>query len=313
MEIQTCRRAAWCASILFSVNAARAQDDCTDEVALGFSADWIQSDVAFEGILGGETAAGELRVVGGQGEPGRVEVFANIVSRIAADQPGVQGWSLGIAVDGAASIASATVEGTPPICPLLACERHLQIVADRKGIVTVVYLPLVTKGVVFPPVGTHSVLAIRLETDEVQGEEDQVASLAFRDGLSSSEGPIDNVILRGGDTVKPCNLPSASLSLTFSSFHSEPQFIRGNANGDSRVDVADPVWLLNELFRGGPATTCREAADANDDGQVNITDPVHVLGFQFRGSEPPPPPYPLCAPDVDGDGVSCLEMQPGCE
>src|SRR5262245_17385389 len=116
MDIRMWCRAAMGAAIVCGGRAAGAQEDCSDQVALGFSSTWVKSDVPFEGILGGETAAGELRVLGGEGEPGRVEVFANLVTRRSAGQPGVQGWSFGIAVEGEASITSATVDGTDDIC-----------------------------------------------------------------------------------------------------------------------------------------------------------------------------------------------------
>jgi hypothetical protein len=45
------------------------------------------------------------------------------------------------------------------------------------------------------------------------------------------------------------------------------------------------------LFLGGRAT-CLLAADANDDSKVNIADPIWLVRFLFLGSRPPPLPYP---------------------
>src|SRR5262245_55100602 len=43
-------------------------------------------------------------------------------------------------------------------------------------------------------------------------------------------------------------------------------FRRGDANADAIVDFGDALWIVNEQFRGGPATVCYGAADADADG-----------------------------------------------
>ncbi|MBI4603485.1 MAG: hypothetical protein HY721_16155 [Planctomycetes bacterium] len=82
-------------------------------------------------------------------------------------------------------------------------------------------------------------------------------------------------------------------------------FLRGDANGDGKVDVSDPVYILAWLFLGGPAPACEDAADADDGGQVNITDAIHALGFLFLGGQPPPPPHPAPGLDPTWDGLGC--------
>ena len=34
-------------------------------------------------------------------------------------------------------------------------------------------------------------------------------------------------------------------------------FVRGDSNGDGKVDISDAIYLLSYLFRGGPAVGCR--------------------------------------------------------
>ncbi|MGH9361860.1 MAG: dockerin type I repeat-containing protein, partial [Thermoanaerobaculia bacterium] len=46
-------------------------------------------------------------------------------------------------------------------------------------------------------------------------------------------------------------------------------FVRGDANGDDRVDISDPVYLLHHLYGGGPAPATGPAADANQDGLLD--------------------------------------------
>ena len=65
-------------------------------------------------------------------------------------------------------------------------------------------------------------------------------------------------------------------------------FIRGDPNLDSRIDISDPVAILNCLFQGLNCTTCDDAADSNDDGSVDLSDAVYSLGFSFLGGPMPP-------------------------
>ena len=71
-------------------------------------------------------------------------------------------------------------------------------------------------------------------------------------------------------------------------------FVRGDANNDLIVNIADGIWVLNELFQGGPASTCAEAADANDDGSFDQTDAVYIFMYRFLDGAPPAAPFPDC-------------------
>src|SRR5262245_37779709 len=45
----------------------------------------------------------------------------------------------------------------------------------------------------------------------------------------------------------------------------KPQFVRGDANADRRVDIADALFSLIHLFGGELRPTCRAALDSNGD------------------------------------------------
>lgn len=75
------------------------------------------------------------------------------------------------------------------------------------------------------------------------------------------------------------------------------EFVRGDANDDLLVDIADPVYILAYLFQSGATPHCREAADTNDDGQIDISDPVYELGYLFIEGAPMPLPFPACGLD----------------
>jgi hypothetical protein len=62
---------------------------------------------------------------------------------------------------------------------------------------------------------------------------------------------------------------------------------RGDPNGDGDVNVADAVYLISYIFKGGPPPNPLEAGDANCDGDVNIGDAVHLINYIFKGGPPP--------------------------
>lgn len=90
-------------------------------------------------------------------------------------------------------------------------------------------------------------------------------------------------------------------------------FLRGDANADGGVNLADAIFGLSSLFQiGGPKLACLDAGDANDDGNFAISDPVYTLSFLFTlGSPPPPPPFATCGIDPTDDPLECSDY-PGC-
>jgi hypothetical protein len=89
------------------------------------------------------------------------------------------------------------------------------------------------------------------------------------------------------------------------------RFVRGDANGEGSIDIADPIFILTYLFVGGRAPDCLDAADVNDDGTADISDPVRLLGCLFLGAEEPPPPFGACGGDPTADDLSC-NLSGGC-
>jgi hypothetical protein len=63
--------------------------------------------------------------------------------------------------------------------------------------------------------------------------------------------------------------------------------IRGDANNDAKVTVADAVYLVNYLFKGGPAPGLPEAGDANCDGKITVSDVVYLINYLFKGGPQP--------------------------
>lgn len=61
----------------------------------------------------------------------------------------------------------------------------------------------------------------------------------------------------------------------------------GDANNDGEANVGDAVYLINNVFRGGPPPEVPNWADANADCAVNVGDAVYIINNVFRaGPEP---------------------------
>ncbi len=64
-------------------------------------------------------------------------------------------------------------------------------------------------------------------------------------------------------------------------------YLCGDANGDAELDIGDAVYLINYIFRGGPAPVPLDAGDANCDGSHDIGDAVHLITHIFKSGPPP--------------------------
>ncbi len=84
-------------------------------------------------------------------------------------------------------------------------------------------------------------------------------------------------------------------------------FTRGNANGDSEVDVSDAVFVLAFLFLGQDAPRCADAADADDNGELELTDAIVILDHLFIGTATIAAPYPRPGYDLTDDDLPCEE------
>lgn len=73
------------------------------------------------------------------------------------------------------------------------------------------------------------------------------------------------------------------------------EYVCGNVNNDGVVDVGDVVYMINYLFKVGPApipTNC--VGDINNDNAVDVGDVVYLINYLFKGG---PAPDPNCCSD----------------
>lgn len=100
-----------------------------------------------------------------------------------------------------------------------------------------------------------------------------------------------------------------------------PNFQRGDVNGDGKINVTDPVWIV-QLGVGNtnfaPVYNCDDARDANNNGSIGdfTADAVFLLNwiFDVGAATRPDQPFLACGadPEGDGDGLTCAQSHPLC-
>ncbi|MFH1701227.1 MAG: dockerin type I domain-containing protein [Candidatus Zixiibacteriota bacterium] len=66
--------------------------------------------------------------------------------------------------------------------------------------------------------------------------------------------------------------------------------VAGDANTDGQANVGDAVFLINNIFKGGPAPANKPATDVNRDCNINIGDAVFLINHIFKNG-----PRPYCS------------------
>jgi len=120
--------------------------------------------------------------------------------------------------------------------------------------------------------------------------------IAFEDGLGAP--PISNVFVIDSQSIRPRTMDGI-LTIRHALL-----FVRGDANGDGRVNIADPVMIVFRVFRGTPLW-CEDAADTDDDGRLRVNDPVYLLQYLFLHGPKPPLPFPAIGRDPTEDKLDC--------
>jgi hypothetical protein len=123
-------------------------------------------------------------------------------------------------------------------------------------------------------------------------------TVAFSDGLRGSGVPIGNGVTFLGGVEGPS---AADLDVLID----RVTFVRGNANGDGRINLSDVNFIINRLFKSGPAPRCLDAADVNDDGKINLSDVIYLAAYLFQSGRRPPAPFPLDGDDPTADKLGC--------
>ena len=82
-------------------------------------------------------------------------------------------------------------------------------------------------------------------------------------------------------------------------------FVRGDTNTDGSIELADVIYLLDDLFGDGAPVPCSNALDINNDDTRDISDGVYLLTYLFNNGPNPQNPFPTCGPDPTEDLLGC--------
>ena len=64
-------------------------------------------------------------------------------------------------------------------------------------------------------------------------------------------------------------------------------FVHGDDNADGKITVADVVYEINYLFKGGPPPCPYEVGDVNGDLGKTVSDVVYLINYLFKFGPPP--------------------------
>jgi subtilisin family serine protease len=62
---------------------------------------------------------------------------------------------------------------------------------------------------------------------------------------------------------------------------------RGDANMNGQINIQDITYLINYLYKGGPAPD-PYSGDVNGSGTINISDITYLINYLYKGGPPPP-------------------------
>jgi hypothetical protein len=222
----------------------------------------------------------------------------------------IQGWSYGVCVADASKLAvvAATSDGTPT-----ATING----GKAPGFESVVVNPLGVAGV------THGIVIDLFSVNKIPSQNGWQDLAVTYKILMSAEGdstyvapcdatladpPVANVMVIGGASIaaqtyegspadrgnletgccdpEACNRPG---TFSFVAPPAEQFFVPGSANGDGKLDLADGIYILSFLFRGGAPPPCMKAADVNGDCAVDSSDAIAAIYYvlEFGGQLPP--------------------------
>ncbi len=113
----------------------------------------------------------------------------------------------------------------------------------------------------------------------------------YKDGEVFETGYTDDM---GQLILYPSPLTSGFVNITVTA-HNHLPFMdsmevgtpKGDVTGDGMINLGDVVFLVNYLYRGGPAPDPLDMGDVNCDGTVDIGDVVYLVNYLYQGGPPP--------------------------
>ena len=295
-------------------NDQDGKTDCQDEDCAAFCG---TGDTGFDLIISaaGSTRDGTKNVVNVEcpGTPSITAVFS-IAPTQQPEANGAQGWSISVTHDATKldienGNGFPTIDGTDAAALFNGGFKKTEVVDPAKnngksGFVSAVVLSFTSAANLDPT--KDQTIALSKYTLKDGACDTLPTSIMFMDGLRGAGQPVQNIITVNGSSVNPTRLISLEIGKGIGP-PPQGEFIRGNANDDGKVNIADPIWIINELVRQGPKTQCQDAADANDDGLLDLSDAMFLIQWRFLGGTAPTAPFPGCGADPSADNLACPE------
>ena len=130
-----------------------------------------------------------------------------------------------------------------------------------------------------------------------------LGAASFGSGIGAGRYLYANIKLHLEDTTTICidTLSTQTASLSFVKITSDkytPQwksacckvsfgFPAGDASCNGVVNLTDVIYLVNYLFKGGPAPCALKYGDSNCDTKVNLSDVIYDVNYLFKGGPKP--------------------------
>ena len=214
----------------------------------------------------------------------------------------LQGWSYGVCHD-PGSITLLNTDFTTLAGPLTSTSNaggapdFLQGGVQADGYSLGVVISLLGTSTLPPSSGVASIA--QYTNDMADGSS---TSVSICDTIGTP--PVASVVVVNGASITPDTTAG-----TITSFLPPVvSHVRGDANDDAAVNIADGIWMLNELFQGGPGGDCDSANDANDDGNYDASDAIFIFNYQFLNGPAPSAPFPDCGLAAGQVPEDCLSQ-----
>ncbi len=270
--------------------------------------------------------ADQTEIPGAPGEKASGVAYISVDSQLK-DPEGVSGWQFSLGYNNVINIKSITAtpalfnavpdlggqlgfnetytsETTPPLYvnpdkiyqvndPAIEADCDLTVGQPQgKGIVSgVVFALPPTPGKAEYLPGTSNTRVFKIEFEQAQAfstpaDAPQVASFEWKDCLQGPGVKLKNGLTVKGNTIRPKN--RTDLSITFKAGQRPSAAFRsGDGNNDGKTNIADPIFLINALFRGGPPCACADACDSNGDHDLGLADAVYTIMYLFDNKPAP--------------------------
>ena len=237
-------------------------------------------------LLHGEN---ELRVLPVSGAAGSQ---VTITVELENDFP-VLGWSYGVCLP-PSDLGVITADLSSPMLALVP--EFMEVELPPEGVACAVVISYDPFQTIAPQLG----MPILEVTTELLGAPGSQTTVEVCEGIGAP--PVDVVIAGPAppQEVDPVTIPGI---VSVDPLVLLPQFVRADCNGDTTVNIADAINILENLFVTGATPACPSACDSNDDGLINIADGISALEALFIGGVIPPPN--LCGEDPTADALSC--------